>query len=275
MELPVLKLHPKNCFWYLLYDPDLASHQFMKNSLFIPVDRPTCRLAGCCSRWKSMKRNLPSPSFFAFGNPICLRLPASPFSSLPSRLENVFAIREKFDIAGCSSSSPVLLPPVGIGACKTEARPTDQRAGSRRRSLFLLLSGPDGGMTVAVVGRRIECCSVSLSLSRRQSDRTSEHDMPRGTGGKGRRQRHGGARGRRAKSGLIYFALPSSLLLWPPRPTPPWPRPDRPASDDDVRTCLDSTQVPPPLFLPSFARQEFHLAAELIQYSVAHNEAAR
>ena len=164
MELPVLKLHPKNCFWYLLYDPDLASHQFMKNSLFIPVDRPTCRLAGCCSRWKSMKRNLPSPSFFAFGNPICLRLPASPFSSLPSRLENVFAIREKFDIAGCSSSSPVLLPPVGIGACKTEARPTDQRAGSRRRSLFLLLSGPDGGMTVAVVGRRIECCSVYLSL---------------------------------------------------------------------------------------------------------------
>ena len=99
---------------------------------------------------------------------------SSLLSSLLTPLENVFAIREKFDIAKQDALRLAVPPSIGIGACKTEARPDADEDDSKLR----LRSGclDDGRGSVG---------GSNVVQSRRQSDRTSEHDMPRGTGGKG------------------------------------------------------------------------------------------
>ena len=62
-------------------------------------------------------------------------------------------------------------------------------------------------------------------------------------------------------SGLIYCCVP-----WSPHP--------RSIASPPTMMYSDSTQVRLPSSL-SLGRQEFHLAVQLIQYSAAHNEAAR
>ena len=103
-------------------------------------------------------------------------------------------------------------------------------------------------------------------LPRRQSDRTSELKTCQGAP-QGRRRQAAGRRGRRRGAESEWADLLLCSLVAPPSL-------DRLAPDDDVLGLHSSAASVLSLSL-SLGRQEFHLAVQLIQYSAAHNEAAR
>ena len=105
-------------------------------------------------------------------------------------------------------------------------------------------------------------------LPRRQSDRTSELTTCQGAPGARaaspsrrrtrKKRRRVGAQSEWADLLLCSLVAPPSL--------------DRLAPDDDVLGLHSSAAS---VLSLSLGRQEFHLAVQLIQYSAAHNEAAR
>ena len=93
--------------------------------------------------------------------------------------------------------------------------------------------------------------------------------MPRGTGGKGgvAKQEEDAEEKKRSRSAAQseWADLLLCSLVAPPSL-------DRLAPDDDVLGLHSSAAT---VLSLSLGRQEFHLAVQLIQYSAAHNEAAR
>ena len=110
-----------------------------------------------------------------------------------------------------------------------------------------------------------------LRLPRRQSDRTSELTTCQGAPGaraaSPSRRRRTRKKRRRVGAQSEWADLLLCSLVAPPLL-------DRLAPDDDVLGLHSSAASVLSLSL-SLGRQEFHLAVQLIQYSAAHNEAAR
>lgn len=106
-------------------------------------------------------------------------------------------------------------------------------------------------------------------LPRRQSDRTS--DLTTCQGAPGARAASPGSRTTRKRRRVGAQSEWADLLLCSLVAPPSL---NRLAPDDDVLGLHSSAASVLSLSL-SLGRQEFHLAVQLIQYSAAHNEAAR
>ena len=174
--------------------------------------------------------------------------------------------RNSISAARCSSRRP---PPPSMRPSASEhvkLRHDRDRSRSRQRSFLCSLPVVDGwSWRNDGRGRRIKCCSDSLG-GNRIAQVSSRH--AKGHRGQGRRRQAGGGRGRRRRRVGAQSEWADLLLCSLVAP----PSLDRLAPDDDVLGLHSSAAT---VLSLSLGRQEFHLAVQLIQYSAAHNEAAR